>query len=475
MPTIVVLGMHRSGTSCVARALHEGGMYLGDKLMNQVASDNLEGHWEAWNAVQINDDILTASGAQWHRLPLDLTLAPPEGIDQRIEQFLEELAVQPVHGFKDPRTLITFPVWEPHLSDARIVACLRHPYNVATSLARRVIDWRWEQGLELWMEYNLRLLHYTSEVDPAWVYWFDFDAEASAADEALRGLITALGLQPKQEHFNSFLRHHDELPRIEDPRLAELYDALRERARSQRPSAAAPRAPAEQTVCGDAAASEARRELRQMRLVSVRHDELIQRQQASIWTMSCELQQARARCEDVQNQCSALAEQHQQQAQHQQQYEQNACARQHEVALRLEELGHRDAALELMLQVETQSRTAEQQTLQVRLEADSQSLRSLQELALQQQAINAAANQELKNHIEALCQRAELLAQQKELLLQQNGLLAYRVDVLEQRLFWPMVARKLRAGLDRVRQRLVRARGIIRRVGSRFTVDTGAG
>src|SRR5687767_3615561 len=309
MGTIVVLGMHRSGTSCVARALHEGGMYLGENLLNHVASDNLEGHWESRDAIEINDDILSASGASWHQVPEDLTLVAPPGIDARMAEFLEQLAAQPIHGFKDPRTLITFPLWQPHLADARYVACLRHPYNVADSLARRVLEWKWEQGLQMWAEYNLRLLHYTSEVDPASVFWFDFDAEPARAKQLLRRLVTALGLEAKEDRFNSFLRHHEAQPEIKEPHLAELYAALRERVAAQQAQLEASQSLVEAVLCPAAPQPGVQEQVDQLRGVNLRHDELLQRQQASIWSLESEVRASQSRYDDLQGHWAALAQQ----------------------------------------------------------------------------------------------------------------------------------------------------------------------
>ncbi len=241
MTTVVVLGMHRSGTSCVTHALHKAGMHLGSDLMNESSFDNLEGHWEAWEAVRINEAILAASGAAWNDVPPELSLVAPQGIDSRIASFLVQLNAEPVSGFKDPRTVITFPLWRPHLRGARIVACLRHPYNVAQSLVKRTGEYGcdWEQALQLWSQYNARLLSYTENADPESVYWFDFDADPEAAEKTLEYLVRQLGLQAEATRFNPFLRHHATLPAIEDSQLAELYNTLRERAAVQRARLAA--------------------------------------------------------------------------------------------------------------------------------------------------------------------------------------------------------------------------------------------
>ena len=64
-PTVVcVLGMHRSGTSLVARVLNVLGVDLGpEEHLMRPSSANPTGHWENKPITGINDEILSDSGA----------------------------------------------------------------------------------------------------------------------------------------------------------------------------------------------------------------------------------------------------------------------------------------------------------------------------------------------------------------------------------------------------------------------------
>src|SRR6185312_12242151 len=62
---ILVLGMHRSGTSAVTRVLNLLGADLGSRLVAP-AADNPAGFWEHADAVKINDDLLQALGRTWY-------------------------------------------------------------------------------------------------------------------------------------------------------------------------------------------------------------------------------------------------------------------------------------------------------------------------------------------------------------------------------------------------------------------------
>ena len=228
---IAVLGMHRSGTSCLTHVLHRAGMYLGTNLMRASHSSNLEGHLEAWEAVHINDRILHLSGGAWDRVPD--TLRGDEQTGTQIAAFLDKLRRQPVAGWKDPRTTITFPLWMPHLANYRVVAALRHPLGVARSLELRDGLSR-EQGLHLWHLYNERLLQY-AEQEPAF-YLFDYDQPEEQIGRRLNLLCRQLDLRwapAVGDVFNPFLRHHAPSQPLADKPVKRLYEALRERARSQ--------------------------------------------------------------------------------------------------------------------------------------------------------------------------------------------------------------------------------------------------
>ena len=57
---LIILGMHRSGTSCITRIFNLLGVTLGEELLDP-ASDNPKGFWENWYLVQINKQILKNS------------------------------------------------------------------------------------------------------------------------------------------------------------------------------------------------------------------------------------------------------------------------------------------------------------------------------------------------------------------------------------------------------------------------------
>lgn len=155
---IGILGMHRSGTSCLTGTLEECGVYLGEVVNS--APHNIKGNKEHLALREINEDILRFNNATWDD--------PPETISwdrQHIEgrsKFIQGFNGRSVWGFKDPRTLLTLPFWLEALPGLHLIATFRHPIAVAKSLARRD-QITIEKGLTIWNHYNLKLLEYVTK------------------------------------------------------------------------------------------------------------------------------------------------------------------------------------------------------------------------------------------------------------------------------------------------------------------------
>lgn len=135
--TLSIIGMHRSGTSLVARYLHESGLFLGDDLMGKHWS-NPAGHFEDNEFVNLHNLILKAHN-------VDHTLSSPiawniDGIfTDRAKTLIEARNVHTQWGWKDPRTTLFLPFWKSLLPDCHFVIVYRHYLPVIRSLISRDI------------------------------------------------------------------------------------------------------------------------------------------------------------------------------------------------------------------------------------------------------------------------------------------------------------------------------------------------
>lgn len=143
---IVVLGMHRSGTSAITRGLKVVGVELGTHPMLPAAEDNPKGFWEDLDLNAFNIEILHAVNSDWHHLaPItqyDVDILYSRGyFDRAVELISGKTRDLLVYGFKDPRVAKLLPFWSQvflHCQfDLNYLLAVRNPINVAKSLARR--------------------------------------------------------------------------------------------------------------------------------------------------------------------------------------------------------------------------------------------------------------------------------------------------------------------------------------------------
>ncbi|MBB4211364.1 sulfotransferase family protein [Rhodothalassium salexigens DSM 2132] len=161
---IIVYGMHRSGTTMVARALSGLGVFMGA---------GLDANHEARFFQSLNKWLLAAAGARWDEpVPFDRLLADDD-LAQVHARYLAHAVAGPRSlaflgpraywrhrgltnlpgpwGWKDPRNTLTLPLWLRVFPDARLIHVRRHGVDVARSLvmrtarSRRVIERRYRR------------------------------------------------------------------------------------------------------------------------------------------------------------------------------------------------------------------------------------------------------------------------------------------------------------------------------------------
>ncbi|MBL8114694.1 MAG: glycosyltransferase [Acidobacteria bacterium] len=142
---LLVLGMHRSGSSALAGALELLGVPLGGPLMPP-ARDNERGFFELAGMVALHDELLEALGGSWSHPP---ALEPgfetsPAGVkaQEKLEALLTgNFGGKPLWAVKDPRLSLLLPLWRPVLAklgvEPRVIFCTRDPWEVARSLEVR--------------------------------------------------------------------------------------------------------------------------------------------------------------------------------------------------------------------------------------------------------------------------------------------------------------------------------------------------
>lgn len=102
---IIVLGMHRSGTSLVARILSEAGINMGKRLLGANSSNPL-GHFEDADFFELNNDIFKSLDADWTQPPeVREVEALRSKFSERIKKILSTKGR--VWGIKEPKLCFT--------------------------------------------------------------------------------------------------------------------------------------------------------------------------------------------------------------------------------------------------------------------------------------------------------------------------------------------------------------------------------
>lgn len=180
---VIVLGMHRSGTSAVTSTLAAADWALvGEALPPQ--PDNPRGYWEPRAVVEIHDDFLRAIGSGWSDptpLPSEVFLgSEAEAARGRLAEYAEQLVERPRWILKDPRLCRLLPLWRPLLTAAgaewRYLFVVRYPKSVAASLAARD-KLAPPTSMALWLRHYLEAEEATRGEVRRWVSFEDWTAE----------------------------------------------------------------------------------------------------------------------------------------------------------------------------------------------------------------------------------------------------------------------------------------------------------
>lgn len=162
--SVIVAGMHRSGTSSLTRVLSACGYAL-PKTLLAASGSNERGFWESTPINRLNDKVLEAAGANWRSWrPLasnwlhvpEMQVLQAHALDILGSEFGDASATL----IKDPRLSRLMPFWYPVLADHKstpVVVCpLRNPLEVAASLEQRngLLQ---PYSLLLWLRYQMDL------------------------------------------------------------------------------------------------------------------------------------------------------------------------------------------------------------------------------------------------------------------------------------------------------------------------------
>ena len=251
---IVVLGMHRSGTSAITRGLEVLGVELGDNLMSPMANNNSKGFFEDLDVVDLNTSLLNHLGLDWH-------YASPV-TDSQVDDLIasgyllkaadlmrRKIACKRPYGIKDPRLAKLIPFWKKVFKHCEInvgyIIVVRNPISVTKSLNKRD-GLTSEKGYMLWLDHVLTPLLNTENTNRIAV---DFDLFIENPAKQLGRISKTFDLSVNSEAMSEYvrkfldqeLRHNINQPQdlAKDPQIPQmvrdLYAMLRTDASMDQP------------------------------------------------------------------------------------------------------------------------------------------------------------------------------------------------------------------------------------------------
>ena len=218
---ILVLGMHRSGTSALARVLNLSGADLGRDLLAP-KDDNELGFWENSAILALHEQLLARLGTTWHDIGIPsvwLDSQPAQRFEWELAKVLrQQFGDSRLILVKDPRLSLLVPSWLDVMRAQKVrpafVIMVRDPGEVAASLGKRDGFSKAKSNL-LWLQHMFEAERSTRGQARVFVHYerllADWPRELKRIKEQLKLDLPPLRAEVRQqiEHFlRPQLRHH---------------------------------------------------------------------------------------------------------------------------------------------------------------------------------------------------------------------------------------------------------------------------
>ena len=203
---ILVLGMHRSGTSVLTRIFNLLGASVSANLMPST-EENPSGYWESIQIAKFNNKLLQSAGTSWKSdspVPTEWFNHPDRIHDRKDAKMIiqSEFAGEELFVMKCPRLCLLLPFWKTVFKEIGIdiftVLVLRDPFHVAKSLSARAAFPEMKAAsivnpntaALLWLRYVLDAERYSRELPRITVEYDSLTADwQSALKPILAGFI----------------------------------------------------------------------------------------------------------------------------------------------------------------------------------------------------------------------------------------------------------------------------------------------
>jgi hypothetical protein len=204
---IVVLGMHRSGTSAMARVLALSGAKLPRNLMAPNAY-NVDGYWEPMDVATFNDKVLSELDSGWSdifgpRGPRSKRLNLERYVPDAMSILNDNYGDHPFIVLKEPRINLLLDLWKTALETkayrTSFVVMVRNPVEISESLKKRD-KFIFNKSILLWTNYMLAAEIETRHENRIFV---SYDNLLSSPEDVIDKIETSLGLNFPRRSLNA--------------------------------------------------------------------------------------------------------------------------------------------------------------------------------------------------------------------------------------------------------------------------------
>ena len=216
---ILILGMHRSGTSALTGMLSMLDVYLGSELMES-NKHNEKGYFENSNFYKINDELLSGINSSWEDIfyneeKLAKFNNSLELISKLKNIIIEQFNYSNIFAIKDPRIVYLFPIYKKVLDELniniKIIIPYRNPIEVARSLTRRD-NFSLEKGMLLWAYHIILAEKFSRKYQRIFI---NYENIINNSEEVINNLSELLEL----DLHSKYEQNIDQINRFLDPGL----------------------------------------------------------------------------------------------------------------------------------------------------------------------------------------------------------------------------------------------------------------
>jgi hypothetical protein len=197
-PPILVLGMHNSGTSILAKVMHKSGVFMGNNMAH------CESHFFS---EFINDKLIMGGEDRWAKLPI-MNVEEIKSHESKVKEIIKKGWIYDYMqwgyngvsrwGIKDPRLCVLIPLYLDIFPESKIVHIRRDPKDVAASLSQK-----YKKGVGLlddpshWFrltrEYNTRVEEFSGKAKS--YYDLKYEDLCKKTQSVISSLFTRLELK----------------------------------------------------------------------------------------------------------------------------------------------------------------------------------------------------------------------------------------------------------------------------------------